>query len=353
MDDNENIQDHGTQSASMNTLPVVSRFNEKGEKKRKMEILFIILGIVAIIVISAVIVSAVGKKNKDKEFSEEPVLSENAGDNEDSTPVTSADDVSVTFDGTTLTFTDEVEIRELENLITTAEKPDATTISQLATTMKNSQQAQTKPTKQYETTTKYIETTTVVTTKAAQQSNKALADISAFFSGKYYLDGSMISDGEKSPFEIAMNGNDFQVYSELDGTDISIMSLGGKLYMLNPDSKKYAELNAAFRSIVGINEEDFKFEFSTIKFDGSKPTEVKKATYKGSPAVCYVYKGADNHLEFICVNDEIVQFAVFDAAGAAKTALEIEEFSAQIPSNMLNFKGYNKTNIVSFMKDLM
>ena len=44
---------------------------------------------------------------------------------------------------------------------------------------------------------------------------------------------------------------------------------------------------------------------------------------------------------------------LFDSDSKAKTVLVADEFSLEIPEEMMNFKGYSKTNIISFMSSLM
>ena len=331
-------------------IPVVTDLSKnKRKKKNFMEYLPFI--IIAVVVIAIVITIAAVKSKKNKTDSDE-IITESAGDlfvspddEADTSPVTFSEDVEVSFEGISLDFADELAEHEFNATSTVAIKPDA------QTTIGNSS-ATKKPSYPQITTSEHLEKTTVVTSENADRSENALKTISAFFAGKYYFDGQMVANGEKLPLEMAMDGEDFQIFSEMEGKDISFMNLDSKIYMLNPDTKKYTELTPAIQKMIGIDASQFKFEFNNISFDAKNPNSVTKAKYNGKDAVCYTYKKSTTRLEFIAINGEIVQMTLFES-NDAKNVLIADEFTHDIPDEMLNFKGYSKTNMISFMKSLM
>ena len=337
-----NIQD-----GNRDSVPILKAENPQGKKNKKMEYLIIAVAVIAVI---AVIIAVVAVKSKKKPEINGCVTEETAGDlvvpsDENFEPVTFTEDVEITFDGINSDLEDSLTEHSMFFSTQAAVKPE------VSTTFKQTTAPATKA--PAVTTKEHLEKTTVVTEEVTQQKSAVIDTIAAFFAGTYYFDGDMITAGEKSPMEIAMNGSDFQVFSELDGKDISIMQLDSKTYMLNPDTKKYAELTASFQKMLGIDTSDLKFEFNSTGFDAASPTKVTKATYNGQPADCYVYKNSRNHLEFIATDSEILQMTMFTADGEAKTILVADEFTKEIPSEMMNFKGYSKTNIVSFISSLM
>lgn len=341
-------QTDGTQN-----IPVVSaRIDTKRKKKKPMEYLPFIIAIV--LVIAIIITVAVVKSRKNNKTDANEIITESAGDilvpsdNEtEHSPVTFSEDVEVTFEGISLDLADELTEHALNSASTVAIKPE------VKTTMNTSAQNVTKkPTYPQITTKEHLEATTVVTTEKTDGSDDALAVIASFFDGKYYFDGEMISNGEKLPFEIAMNGSDFQLFTEMEGKDIAIMNLDSKIYLLNPDTKKYAELSASFQKMMGIDASQFTFEFNNANFDAQNPESVTKAQYNGQDAVCYTYQNPKCRMEFICVNEEIKQMSLFENE-EAKNVLIADEFLSEIPEDMLNFKGYSKTNMISFMTSLM
>lgn len=337
-------------------IPIVSAGNEKRKKSKRMDKILIVV-VIAVLVIAIVAAFVIIRHKKPKPDEASAAVPESAGDTlpaeepeeTDFDPVTFSEDVSVTFEGITTAFAGDLEDFAAQSAGTTAFKPETTAFGGAQSTTAASGSVG-KPQKSPE---QYLEETTVKTTDAAGQNDDAMRVIAAFFSGTYYLDGTMVSGNEEMPLEIAMDGADYEVFTEMDGSDIAIMNLGGKIYLLNPANKKYMELSSAVRKMMGITDDMFTFEFTKIKFDAYSPSSVTQATYKGSPAVCYSYRGDGNALDFITVNDEIRQLIVYNAEGKADTVLETDEFSAQIPDDMLNFKGYSKTNMITFMSSMM
>lgn len=330
-------------------IPVVSAAKSDNERKnKKMEIILIVA---AVVIVAAIIITVfVAKGKKDNNPSELTIAEESGGflpetDGVDDSPVTFTEDVSVSFEGISGSYADDLLEHATMAATTVAVKPEVTAPAAAQTTQ--------KPAKPQVSTTKYLEETTVMTNNPAQGSSGVMNMLTAFFAGKYYMDGTMISGGEKTPLEIAMDGADFQVFSEMDGQDIAIMSIDGDIYLMNPDTKKYTELNAAVKKMMGISDDSFSFGFSNVKFDADSPTSVSECTHNGKAAVCYKYKSETNHMEFIAVGDDIVQLILYNSQGDADTVVELDEFTAGYPSDMLTFKGYSKTNMISFLSAMM
>lgn len=330
-------------------VPVV--INSKTHYERKNKKMEIILIIAAVVVVVAIIVAVVIAKGKKSEIPvNENVAEETAGflpetEEKDTSPVTFTEDVSISFDGISGSYADELLEHATVSSTTVAFKPEVTTRPVQAQT--------TKPVKPQVSTTKHLEETTKVTENLADGSGEVMNVLTSFFSGKYYMDGTMISGGEKTPLEIAMDGNDFQIYSEMDGKDIAIMNKDGDIYLMNPDTKKYTELNAAVRKMMGLETTDFSFNFNKVKFDASAPSKVTAATHNGKPAVCYRYESKENMMDFIAVDEEIVQMILYNSELTPETVVDIDEFTAGYPEDMLTFKGYSKTNMISFISSLM
>lgn len=337
------------------TIPVLTNEPKKRRLKKMDKIIIIIVAAVLVIavVVAAVVIKSKNKKNEPQDNIVPEATGELSENNSDKTfePVTFSEDVSVTFSGVTTDYAAEMEDFTLQSSLATAMRPEASTLFSQQSTSGSTSAA--KPTTPTVTPEQHLEATTIKTNTPAQSSNNATKVISAFFNGKYYLDGSMISDSEKTPMEIAMNGADFEVFSEMEGTDIAVLNLGGKLYLLNPETKKYAEINSAVKKMMGMDEDAFEFSFNKIKFDPNAPASITEATYNGKKATCYTYKNDETTIEFIAVNDEIKQMAMYDKNGKADTILIADEFTAEIPSNMLTLKGYSKQNIISFMSSMM
>lgn len=330
-------------------IPVVTSATPVNERNnRKMEIFLIVA---AVIVIIAIIITVCVTKCKKKDVpAADTVTHETTGflpesDEIDTTPVTFTEDVTVSFEGVDDDYADALFEHATNSATTIAFKPEAQTTRVAPTTA--------KPVKPKVETTKHLEETTVMTDNPAQGSEKVINVLKSFFGGKYYMDGTMISGGEKTPIEMAMDGENFQVFSEMDGQDIAIMKLDGNIFLMNPDTKKYTELNAAVRKMMGISDDTFSFSFNNVSFDASSPESVTECTHNGRNALCYKYRNSTSHMDFVAVDDEVVQMILYNSQGSAETVVELDEFTAELPEEMLTFKGYSKTNMISFISSMM
>lgn len=330
-----------------------------GKRKNVKMVKIIIIAVIVILIIAAVVAAAVrisGKK--DKSVNDSGTHTEEAGDESlpqeeyDTTPVTFNEDVSLSFEGISLDYETALDDYAAQSASTTAAKGGETPASTSRASVGTVAQS-TAPKKNQITPGQHLEATTVKTGTPSAPSDKATKVIAAFFDGQYYFDGEMISPDGKMPFEIAMKGSDYQVFTEISGSDVCIMNKGGKLYLMNPSNKKYAELNAAIKKMMGITDDMSTFEFTKVKFNADSPTSVTSATYKGKSAICYEYRDSSTRLEFIAVNGDVKQMIMYGSSGSADTILDADEFTAEIPDEMFNFKGYSKTNILSFVSSLM
>lgn len=311
---------------------------------------YIIIAVVAVILIIAIIIAViVSKSGKDNDADEnESFIAEESGKFE---PVSMTDDVQVDFENLNDSLAEEFENHNIETMFTTAYQPEATTLSNSSSTAANS--SSTNKTEEKTTLRQQLEQTTVKTENSTSAAKTILDKIDSFFRGKYYFDGIMKSDGTNSPFEIAMNGSDFIVYTEMDGIDMGILCLDDEFYLINPTDKKYTVLSSAIQKMMDIDPDSLKFEFNGTGFDGHSPTEVTEATYNGKPAVCYTYKNSQHNMDFVVVNDEIIQIVQYDASGNVSTILQADEFTVDYSTDMVSLKGYKKTNLISFVMGLM
>lgn len=319
------------------------------KEEKQMEIFF---AIAAVAVVAAIIVLIVIKKSKKKkpEIKEaEKIRTDIIVPEEkeaDTSPVTFSEDVSVSFNGVSLDYAERVEEFELRSAMATAEKAQAESITE------KKAPAPPPPKPKFDTE-KYLSEKTRLSDEPAEANPEIIKLISSLFSGKYYFDGYMVNSGGKTVMEIAMNGSDYHVFSEMDKKDMGIMMLGSKTYLINPDTKKYAELTASFRNMIGLDSSKLTIDIGNVGLDADSPEKITKAVYDGENAVCYTYKNERLSMSFIEVSGEIKQFFKADPDGSDLNVLEADEFSSEIPEEMLNFKGYSKTNIITFVSSLM
>lgn len=322
--------------------------NKIQDGKKKINMWYIVIAVV--VLIAAVIVTAVVISNKNKANGETSLMPSDIQTDEtdeppcEITPVSAADDVDFTFENVSREFLEELENHLETTAVTGAEKADPVTFTTAPHTTEKQTQVQTMA---------YVEKTTQKTQEATDTNEDVMSQIQSFFDCSFYMDGIMVSGGSETPLEMAVNGNDMHIFSEMDGTDIAILNLDGKLYLMNPASKKYIVIDAALKKMMDIDEESLTFDFMKIKFDSQSPSSVTKATFKGNDAVCYTYKSSDNCIDFIIADSEIKQIIQYSPNNEASSVITLDEFSAEIPAEMLNLKGYSKTNMISFLSDMM
>lgn len=317
---------------------------ERNQKRKKqINMWYIVIAVVVLIGAVAVTAAIISNRNKkDDTVIPEESIGESEEKSENITPVSAADDVDFTFENVSRDFLEELEFHQETTSFAVAEK---TEVFPLTTDHTTETVTQVSVTEFPETTTKTQETT--------EKNDGELAQIQAFFECSFYMDGMMESGGSKTPLELAVNGNDIHVFSEMDGMDIAIMKLDGKLYLMNPDKKKYIIIDSAIKKMMGLDDEMLSFDFMKIKFDSENPVSVTKAQFNGSDAVCYEYKSTESGIDFIAADGEIKQIIQYQENGTVSSVITLDEFSAEIPAEMLSFKGYSKTNMISFLSEMM
>lgn len=303
---------------------------------------YIIIGVIIVILIIAVIVAVtVTKSGTTEPDNNESFGTEESGDSTNYEPVSMSDDVQISFENMNDELAEEYEEHHITTTLTTAYQPEATTVP----TDKTEQKTNSSST--------VTEKTTVKTENSTSAADSVLSQINSFFKGHYYFDGIMISNGESAPMELAMNGNDFIVYSEMDGIDMGILYLDDEFYLINPNEKKYTVINSTVQKMMDLDVSTFSFDFNNTGFNGYSPTEVTEALYDGQSAVCYTYKDSKNNIDFVVVNDEIIQFVQYNTDGSKKTVIQFDEFTTDYSADMVSLNGYKKTNLLSFITELM
>ncbi|MCD7774857.1 MAG: hypothetical protein LUH40_04670 [Clostridiales bacterium] len=357
-----------SKSADSENLPdlspiTVSSADNDGEKRKKMIKYIIIAAVVAAVIIIAAVIAVKSAKSKSEDTdvytsedsgemtneNEAPDEEDAAEDESDESIYTLSANLEIDYSAMSDEYTEDLLDHMDSTTVKTTEKA-ATAAASAGTTAASQTQAQTSSS-QAQSTTK--EAVTVKTTEATTSAPSVIDDISSFFSGTYYLDGSMLVGSDETPIEMAMNGSNVEVFTEMEGMDIAMLQLDGKIYLLNPDTKKYMELSSTLMKTMGVSEEDFSFSFTNLNFDGSNPSSVTQATVDGASATCYTYIGSNASVDFFAVNDEIVQIEIESTESGTTTVLKIDEFSASVPSGMLTLSGYSKTNMISFFSALM
>lgn len=187
-----------------------------------------------------------------------------------------------------------------------------------------------------------------------EQADAAITQIKAFYDRKCYFEGKMFENGEGSPMSIAFDGDNYEVYTQLDGIEISIMKKDGKFYMKRPAAKQYVELNDSLMSMVGLSMDDINVNFGSKDFNSLTPDSVFDVTINGQQGVCYQYKTESGYSEFYAVDGQLKEIDIKDNNMTNQTQLQVDVFSTTIPSDQLNVNGYTQAkSLFSMLSDMM
>lgn len=192
------------------------------------------------------------------------------------------------------------------------------------------------------------------TTTNKQQNKKVDAQIKAFFNRSFYIQGAFYSGNTGDPLYMSLDGDNYEMLTNLDGTEISFLKLGDSMYLKRPAVHQYTELTKTFFDALGMDPEMMKFNFGDTKYDDIKDKfQVNDIVINGNPGLCYYYKNTEQAFKFYAENDELRQIEIYDADGSIVSQFAIDYFSESIPGDQLTLKGYEKTGMGTLFADLM
>ena len=195
---------------------------------------------------------------------------------------------------------------------------------------------------------------TETTTANTQNTAKAESQIKAFFNRSFYLRGALYSGGTGDPICMSMDGANFDVLTNLDGTELSFLKINDTMYIKRSATKQYVELNESFFDMLGVDPGMMNFDFGNASYDTIKNNlKTASVTINGNPGLCYSYKSDTQSFKFYAENGELRQIEIYDADGAIVSEFAIDYFSESIPGDQLTLKGYEKTGMGTMFADLM
>lgn len=191
-------------------------------------------------------------------------------------------------------------------------------------------------------------------TTSKKQNEKVNAQIKAFFNRTFYIQGAFYSGNTGDPLYMSMDRDNFEVLTNLDGTELSFLKIGDTMYLKRPAVHQYAELTQSFFDALGMDPGMMQFDFGNTKYDDVKDKfSVSDITINGKPGVCYYYKNSEQAFKFYATNDELKQIEIYNADGTIASQFAIDYFSESIPGDQLTLKGYEKTGMGTLFADLM
>lgn len=188
-----------------------------------------------------------------------------------------------------------------------------------------------------------------------EQVDKAKAQIHAFFERSCYIQGAMYSGGTGDPLAMSFNGDEFEILTNLDGTEVSIMRVAGVMYIKRPATKQYVELTDSAMDMLGLDPEMFNLSIGGADFTDmeSKLYATYDITVNGEKGVCHEYVNSGQTFKFYSVDGQLKQIDTCNESGEMVSQIMITYFSEAIPGDQMTLKGYEKSSITALFADML
>lgn len=191
-------------------------------------------------------------------------------------------------------------------------------------------------------------------TKLSYNKEKCESIIKTFLDRSCYLEGSLNDKNGTTPVAVAFDGDNFEMLTNLDGTEVSIVKVDGKVYLKRTALKQYAQLTEAVLQSFNLSVDMLAFDFGDNNYDSMKDklTNITPATIDGKDGVCFRYDKQGDFFKFYFVDDQLIQLDVGNET-TIRAQFIISYFSSAIPGDMLSFKGFKESGFVSLFADFM
>ena len=186
--------------------------------------------------------------------------------------------------------------------------------------------------------------------------NELGTGVDLFISGKYYLEGTIYSEGEAMPVAMATDGTNVQLTANISGISFGVLVLGDKTYAVLPKANTYTELSDMLINALGIEDSISVSEFQDIRNDqGDTDADITQyaVSINGEDGLCTIYTYDDTIVKLYSIGDRLIQVENFDVNGAMTMQIVVDSITSQIPSNQLSLKGIEEASVTSFIKAFM
>ncbi len=175
--------------------------------------------------------------------------------------------------------------------------------------------------------------------------------VKAFLDRSCYLEGALVDAG---PVAAAFDGDNFEMLTSLDGTELSVMRVDGNIYFKRTALKQYAQITDAVMQMFGLSANMFNFNFGDKDYNEMKDhlTGVIPVIIDGEDGVCFRYDKNNGFFKFYFVNNKLVQLDYGEDEQIISSFI-ITHFSSSVPGDMLSLKGYTETGFISLFADYM
>lgn len=191
--------------------------------------------------------------------------------------------------------------------------------------------------------------------KDAEEVKKAEEQIKAFFNRSCYIQGAMYSGGTGDPLAMSFDGDNFEILTNLDGTEVAIMRADSTMYIKRPATKQYVELTDTVMEMMGLEGDTFNLSFAAADYETmqSKLRSTFEVTVNGEKGICHEYVSDDQIFRFYSVGGQLKQIDTRDLAGFTSSKIIINYFSESIPADQMTLKGYTKSSISALFADML
>ncbi len=178
-------------------------------------------------------------------------------------------------------------------------------------------------------------------------------DVTVFMAGKYYIDGTIYTDGQAMPMKLATDGNNVEMNATYSNINVGFLYLDDKTYIVIPQTGEYTELNETLLKIIGIDSKTLSMdEFTALKDEKNDVPTVTQynVTINGEPGLCSYYTYDDTIVRLYSIGDKLIQIENYDANGTLTMQIAVNSITSEIPSNQMTLKGRTEVSALSFSK---
>ena len=169
--------------------------------------------------------------------------------------------------------------------------------------------------------------------------------VDLFIAGKYFLEGTIYSEGEAMPVTMATDGTNVQLTANISGISFGVLVLGDKTYAILPTENTYTELSQMLINALGIEDSISISEFQDIRSEESdQDANITQSavSINGEDGLCTIYTYDDTVVKLYSIGDTLIQVENYDIDGNMTMQIVVDSITSQIPSNQLTLKGIDE-----------
>ena len=178
-------------------------------------------------------------------------------------------------------------------------------------------------------------------------------------SRKFYLKGSMVSDGETLPVEFYICENDASMMTSMDGITLKIAIVDSDTYLVDDDKQIYMSLGEAVKKMLGVDDTDLvdminSFSDTVIDYDRviTNTEAVDGVMYN---VLDYPEEeGGSDGTKFYLADGKLVKMQMYNG-GVTTGELVIDDIKGDITTNDIGgfLSNYSKVGYIEFISNMM